>query len=516
MSNSPASRGAVALLAGVLSLLAGCAGLPSLDSLPTDGTQWIQTASPDCELPSAEEALRAAVGDDPQALAFVRRVGALETALTRRPVLSGNAVDLLVDGPATHAAQLAAIAEAQHHVHLEVFILTDEKLGQQYAAALSARADAGVKIRLLFDGVGALGMGPDYVADLRSHGVEIVEVNSVNPLEEPRIWRVNRRSHRKLLVVDGRVAFTGGVNIMDEYAESSPGSAGSSGSSGSSSSGRSSSGGASAGSSFGKGSKGSKGSRGRHQLGWRDTHIRVEGPAVAEFQRVFVRNWERTGGKRIESGPEYWPPTPARGDNLVRVVTSEGTDFLGAVLGIPDEIVRTLLNKSARVNTIYSTYIGAISEARSRVWITQAYFAPGDDFVELLGDAAGRGVDVRLVVPARSDVGLLPLAARHYYTRLLKAGVKLFEYDPVMIHAKTAVVDGVWSTVGSSNLDFRSFIHNDEANAIVIGRAFAAQMEKLFEQDLQQSTQITLAEWKKRPWLDRVKETGAAAIKYWL
>lgn len=503
MSSSRASR---ALSAAGFALaaagFAGCVSLPDAGSIPTEGVEWIRTVAPGCEPPSAESALRQAVGDDPAALDFARRVGGLETVVTRRPMLAGNSVHLLVDGPATHTAQLDAIRGAKHHVHLEVYILTDEKIGQAYAEALAERARAGVKVRLMFDGVGALGAGAKYRDELRKEGVEIEEINSVNPLKEPRVWRLNRRSHRKLLVVDGRVAFTGGVNIMDEYSESSPGSA-----AGDSSGSRSSSGGGSSGS-------GGKG-RPSPQLGWRDTHIQVEGPAVAEFQREFLRSWESSKG-RIQVAPEYWPANPPRGDSLMRVVSNEGSDFLGLALGVPQELINKLLNKRKRSNPIYLSYFSAIQESQKRVWLTQAYFAPDDDFVDLLGDAAKRNVDVRLIVPGQSDVGLLPLAARHYYKRLLKAGVKLYEYEPVMIHAKTAVIDGVWSTVGSSNLDFRSFIHNDEANAIVMGRAFGQEMEALFEQDLSHSTQVTLEQWQQRPWLDRLKESGAAAVKYWI
>lgn len=490
-------------------LLSGCAGLPTADEIPTEGVQWIHTTAPGCEPPSAEEALRAAVGDDPERLAFARRVGAIESVITRKPMQAGNIVHLLVDGPATHTAQLDAIRQAKHHVHLEVYILTDEEIGQQYADALVERARAGVKVRLMFDGVGSLGAAASYRQELRKEGIEIEEINSVNPLEEPRVWRINRRSHRKLLIVDGKVAFTGGVNIMDEYASSSSG-GGSDSSSGSSSS--------SSSSDKKTGSSGmSLGSRGKSKakLGWRDTHIRVEGPAVADFQREFLRNWEEAKGK-IDLSGHYLPHSPAVGKNLVRVIGTEGEDFLGLALGLPQKVVRKLLGKRKRSSPIYASYVSAIREAQHRIWITQAYFAPSDELVDLLGEASQRGVDVRIVVPARSDAKLLSLGARYYYQRMLEAGIKLYEYDPVMIHAKTAVVDGVWSTVGSSNLDFRSLIHNDEANAIVIGREFGKEMEDLFQRDMEQSTEVTLQQWEDRPLFDRVKEAGAAAIKYWM
>jgi cardiolipin synthase A/B len=495
-------------------LLAGCGGMPTVESIPTQGIEWIETTAPGCEPPSAEEALRAAIGDDPELLDFARRVGAIETAITREPMEAGNRVELLVDGPATHAAQLKAIRGAKHHVHLEVFILTDEKLGKEYAEALSERARAGVKVRLMYDGVGSLSTSAAFRDAMRQDGVKIEEIHSINPLKEPRVWRINRRSHRKLLVVDGKVAFTGGVNIMDEYTSASPGSSkGSGGSSGGAS--------GSAGASGGEGASGASGSKegagpeSRRGMGWRDTHIRVEGPVVANFQREFVRTWEEHKGK-IELSAEYLPPTTAKGPNLVRVVGSEGADYLGLALGVPQELVNKLLGKRKHSNPIYASYIAAVRESKRRIWITQAYFAPDDDLIELLGKAARRGVDVRVLVPGQSDVKLLPLASRFYYDRMLEAGIKLYEYDPVMIHAKTAVIDGVWSTVGSSNLDFRSLVHNDEANAIIIGREFGTEMEQLFERDLQQSREVKLDEWEDRPLLDRVKEAGAAAMKFWI
>ena len=174
-------------------LLTGCSSLPTADSIPTEGAEWIETTAPGCEPPSAEAALRAAVGDDPERLAFARRVGAIETAIARKPIEAGNAVRLLVDGPATHAAQLDAIRQAKHHIHLEVFILTDEKLGQRYADALIERARAGVEVRLMYDGVGSLATSAEFREGMKQEGVQIEEVNSVNPLKEPRLWRRRAR-----------------------------------------------------------------------------------------------------------------------------------------------------------------------------------------------------------------------------------------------------------------------------------------------------------------------------------
>ncbi len=466
-------------------MLSGCAVLPKPANIQTQGVEWIKTAAPACATPSSEEALKAAVGSNPEALRFARKVGATEAVLAGEPMLAGNAVELLVDGPATHAEQLAAIRKAKHHIHLDVYIITDEKLGQAYADALEERARNGVKVRLIFDSVGGLNAGYKFRESLKDAGVEIYEFNSVNPLKEPRIWRLNRRSHRKLLVVDGTVAFTGGINITDEYASPSP-------------------------------VAGSSGTGNGQKAGWRDTHIKVQGPAVAEFQRAFLEHWEAAKGP-VEMAPEYFPNNAAKGSNLVRVVTNHGADLLRLTLGIPEDAAKKLLqqNNDGR-NGVYATYLTAIREAKQQIWITQAYFAPSDEFLDLLKQAAKRGVDVRVLVPGVADVGLLPIVARNYYDEMLSAGIRLFEYQPVMIHAKTAVVDHVWSTVGSSNLDFRSFIHNDEANAVIIGKAFATEMDRLYTEDLQLSKEITLEAWRERPLGERLKEKSAALIKFWI
>ena len=490
----------LALLAAAA--IAGCATVPPAEV--KGGSNWIRVSEDGCNCKgvakSPDAALREAVDFDAAAYEYARKVGAAETALTRRPAIAGNDVHLLVDGPAAHAAQLAAIRKAKHHIHLDVYIITDEKIGQDYADALIERAKAGVIVRLMFDAIGGSGAGKEFRERLEAAGVQI---NAFNKVEDPRIWRINRRSHRKLLVVDGRIAFTGGINIMDEYANASPAGRGGSGGEGASSSGG------------GMTSSGGDGVPKSANVGWRDTHIQVEGPAVASFQRAFLEAWEEAKGE-IDLSGEYFPPLANEGKDIVRVLTSEGTDLLSVFLAVPKSVASKLINRREKRNVIYGTYFNAIKFAEKRVWITQSYFAPNEDFVDLLRDTAKRGVDVRLLLPADSDVGYLPLITRHYYDRLLKAGIRIYEYKPVMLHAKTAVVDGVWSTVGSANLDYRSFIHNDEANAVVMGKAFGGEMEALFQRDLKEAQEITLPEWRARPWLDRVKETGASLIKYWI
>jgi cardiolipin synthase len=406
---------------------------------------------------------------------FVCRVDQIEAGITRRPLVTGNQVTLLVDGPVTHAAQLAAIARARHHVHLCAYILEDDAVGRKYRDALIERARAGVRVRLMFDSFGGLLIGPAFREPLERAGAELHEYASINPIEEPALWRISQRNHRKLLIVDGRVAFTGGIGISDTYSLSA--------------------------------------ASGSSKHGWRDTQIRITGPAVAEFQHLFLESWKQEVGP-VPDEASYLPRVRARGDELVRAVGKQGED-VSDLLNPFTRLVRSVRTTAER-NAIYASYLAAISESRSRVWITQAYFAPNQDFRDALASAARRGSDVRLLVPANSDVGFLLHASRHAYAELLEAGVRIFEYEGPVLHAKTAVVDGVWSTVGSSNLDYLSFIHNDEANATIIGHAFAREMERMFLRDLANAREVALDAWRERPVSDRVMQALASSVRFWI
>jgi cardiolipin synthase A/B len=470
------------LACGVLCAL--LAGAGSCDSPPTreellqeDGAPAPVSAAP----PLDERTIRRAAPTEKQR-DFVRRVHALESALTGRPLLPGNQVTLLRDGPATHAAQLAAIGRARHHVHLLAYIITDDAIGQEYRDALASRARAGVEVRVMFDSVGGLDAGSAFLEALEDAGVELHEYASINPLQQPELWRISQRNHRKILVVDGRVAFTGGIGISDTYREAP-----------------------------------TVGGSGGSESGWRDTHIRITGPAVAEFQRLFIEDWQREVGP-IPDEAEFWPELAPTGDELVRAVAKDGKDMSDLLLSPFTRLWRNLRSRRERLdeNAIYASYLAAIAESRHRIWITQAYFAPNPEFLEVLENAARLGRDVRLLVPGNSDVGLLLHASRDQYAELLEAGVRIFEYEGPVLHAKTAVVDGVWSTVGSSNLDYRSFVHNDEANATVVGHAFAREMERMFLVDLASAREVTLDTWSQRPLGDRVLQTLAGSLKYWI
>lgn len=461
-------------------LLASCASLPEQPS--PEETETLVHAL-DARLPPAS--LRKSVGDDPATLEFARHAMALVQQQTGQPYIGDNQVTLLEDGPKTHAAQLAAIAAARSSIHMDVYILRDDELGKKYAAAFQEKARAGVKVRVMYDSWGSVSTSADFLTKMRDAGVELSEFNSVNPVKDLRLWRLNHRRHHKILVVDGKVAFTGGINVSDEYAGDS---------------------------------ELREEARKRGRRGWRDTQVRIEGPAVATFQKTFLYFWEKTTQHKIEETPALLPQLKPAGRDLVQVLTSGGADLIDVLVPI-EETARRLTDSDAEKTSkkrIYSAYLAAVGQARSRVWITQAYFAPDRPFVKALKDAAARGVDVRLMMPGLSDVGTALALSRHYYAGLLKAGIKLYEYEPAVMHAKTAVIDGVWATVGSSNLDYRSFIHNDEVNAVVIGRDFGAQMDKLFLADVDHAKEIKLEEWNDRGFWQRTKELGAVLVKSWI
>ncbi|MDP3859857.1 MAG: phospholipase D-like domain-containing protein [Stagnimonas sp.] len=384
------------------------------------------------------------------------------------PLVAGNRLRLLSDGPATYAAMFAAIDQARHHIHLETYIFEDGEIGEQFATRLLERERAGVQVRVLYDSVGGLGTAKEFFERLRAGGIQVVEFNPINPLEGKRKgWQVNQRDHRKLLIVDGRSAFVGGINISDSYA-SSP---------------------------FssprlkraGKSGKAAQGS------GWRDTHLQIDGPVVAEFQQLFLASWAKQRGPVI-AAKGLFPGMSPQGAEVVRAIGS-GADE-------PESL-------------IFLTLMSAIAHAEQSIHLTIAYFAPDPQLRQALLDAARRGVEVELLLPRHTDSWVIFNIGRSHYQELLDGGVKIHERGGPVMHAKTATIDGVWSTVGSTNLDWRSLLHNDELNAVVVGSDFAAQMETMFERDLVESTAIQAEQWRQRSLTWRIKEFSARLVEYW-
>lgn len=459
---------AIPLAVGLLGL-AGCAALPSADlDKPVPGEVDFQGQHGAVSEASGEQVLqqleRETVGQD----MLRAHLGYEQSIAIDSPLVLGNRVTLLQDGPDTHEAMFDAIRAAIDHINLETYIFDDGELGQQFAELLLEKQAGGVQVNVLYDSVGGLLTPQSFFDRLRDGGIAVLEFNPVNPLaKNTKTWRVNNRDHRKLLVIDGRIAFTGGVNISDSYS-SSP---------------------------LGMPASGAKRSPVTDDdEGWRDTHIQVEGPVVAEFQRLFLDTWTR----QAEAPPtkrHYYPDLPAQGDAIVRAIGSRADE---------------------EASPIYLTMVSAITRAKADVHLTVAYFGPDPTLLKALTGAARRGVTVQIVLPSHTDSAAIFHLGRSYYTKLLKAGVEIYERHGAVMHAKTAVIDGVWSTIGSSNLDVRSFLHNDEINAVVLGGEFAGQMEAMFANDLAESEQILLKDWRRRSLWLRIKERAARIGAYYL
>ncbi len=386
---------------------------------------------------------------------------ALVESISESPLAAGNKVTLLIDGPATYAAMFKAIQNAKDHINLETFIFEDDEMGRRFADLLLQKQSEGVQVNLIYDSLGCLRTPAAFFQRLRDGGISALEYNPINPAKAREKWLLTNRDHRKILVADGKVAFTGGVNISQVYSSS-----------------------------------GLSGERRERNIkeAWRDTHVQIEGPAVAELQKLFLDTWTS------QKGPEppkrdYFPPLKREGSDLVEVV--------GSTPGQENRIT-------------YIMYVSGFIYAQNFIHLTNSYFVPDKQTLKALTNAARRGVDVKIILPGASDELTVLYAGRSHYAHLLKNGVKLYEHRDAMVHAKTAVIDGIWSTIGSTNMDLWSFLRNDEVNAIVLGTDFATEMEAMFAKDIAESNQIDLEQWKKRPLGERMKEWIARLLQYWL
>jgi cardiolipin synthase len=340
---------------------------------------------------------------------------------------SGNRLEIFEDGAGGLAAMLAAIQGARRRIHLETYILRTDATGRRFLAALEERARAGVTVRLLFDAFGSIGLDLTALAELTRAGGDVIAFNPLGRLY-PR-WLPRRRDHRKILVVDGEVGFVGGLNIGDEY------------------------------------DKGAADGRDA----WRDTHVRVEGPAVTDLEGVFLESWFRADGPDLPWRELLGARLPARGDERCAVV-ADGPSYRRRV-------VRDLL-------------VAGLNAAEESARLTSPYFAPDHAVLHALLDASRRGVAVTLLLAGRSDHPILRRAARSLLPKLIAGGVRVYEYAPSMLHAKCSVVDGGWSIVGTSNLDRQSFEHSYEVNLVVEGPQTASALGASFARDLACSTEI--------------------------
>ncbi len=363
--------------------------------------------------------------------------------IDQSPLLEGNRVRACFRGPETFEAMRAAIDAARAEVLVESYIFKDDATGRSLLETFVRAVDRGVRVCVLADAFGSIATRRAFWNEMRSRGVE---VRLFNPLF-PHLLTQPFRDHRKILVVDCATGFTGGMNIGDEYGS-----------------------GLSA-----------------HGGPWRDTHVKVDGPAAWAMATVFTEAWIAAGGSPIE---------------LRSLAPEEG--------GVP---VLVLDSRPGRGHGETASALAAIvAAARKRLWITNAYFAPRRRAVRVLGDAARRGVDVRILLPGRSDVPLVRHAGHGYYAALLRRGVRVFEYQAAVLHAKTLVADDFLSVAGSTNLDFRSFHFNAECNLVMLDRETTRAFSEAFEADLAQSAEITPALWARRSLLHRMYDAFARGL----
>lgn len=446
-----------AIAACCLAAIAGCATLPDTDALiERHAGQAARFENARGALSKQRNAatlaeLKRKSGD----LDILDKQIALEQSISGSPLVLGNKVTLLQDGPATYASMFEAIRAAQDHINLESYIIEDDEIGRQFADLLLEQQARGVQVNLIYDSFGAIKTPPAYFARLKAGGIAVLEFNPVNPLAAREKWLFNNRDHRKLLLVDGRIAFVGGINISSVYSSGSVISR--------------------------------KGNDADSGVAWRDTHLRIEGPVAAEFQKLFLASWQKQAGPAIAE-KAYFPDLKPAGQDIVRAIGST-----------PDD----------PFSLMYLTLISAIGNAEKTVYLTHAYFVPDPQLLKALEDAARRGVDVRMILPGFSDSSTTYYAGRSHYAELLEVGVRIFERQGRLLHSKTVLIDGVWSSVGSSNLDWRSFLDNDEVNAVVLGREFAAQMQSMISSDQAQSREIDAERWAQRPLYFRMREIFA-------
>ena len=451
-------------MVGCLLGLAACAELPDTEAiLARHGVQAARFDNARGQLSAKRSAVvMASLQRANGKIDILDKQIALEQAITDSPLTLGNHATLLQDGPATYEAMFAAINKAQDHINMESYIIEDDAVGQAFADLLLVQQRRGVQVNLMYDSVGGFNTPRPFFDRLRQTGVAVLEFNPVNPLTARGHWQLNNRDHRKLLIVDGRTVFLGGINISGVY---------------------------SSGSIFRRSPKNRP-----SPAAWRDTDLQIEGPVVAEFQKLFLQTWDKQHGPTL-AAKNYFPTLIESGRDIVRAIGST-----------PDD----------PYSLIYLTLISAITQAEKQVYLTNAYFVPDTQLLQALCDAAGRGVDVRLILPSYSDSGLVFHAGRAHYAHLLRAGVQIFERHGALLHAKTAVIDGIWSTVGSTNLDWRSFMDNDEVNAVILGRDFAAQMLAVFARDQAASQAIEPNTWQQRPLQFKLKEWLAQLWERWL
>ncbi|ACC70400.1 cardiolipin synthase [Paraburkholderia phymatum] len=378
--------------------------------------------------------------DDPQ---FIRSMG----LLLGPPVTSGNRFEVLVNGDEIFPSMLDGIASARKTITFETFIYWSGAIGEQLALALSEKAQAGISVHVLLDWLGSQKMDRRYLQMLKNAGAEVIQYHKPH---WTGLGRMNDRTHRKLLVIDGRIGFTGGVGIAQEWT-----------------------------------------GHAQDDMHWRDTHFRVTGPVVGHMQAVFMDNWIKATGNVLH-GPDYFPEPCEAGDGRAHMFSS---------------------SPSGGSDDMQLMYLMAITAATHSIHLASAYFVPDRLTINAIIEAARRGVDVKILTPGRHiDTHTVREASRACWGRLLEAGAQMFEYQPTMFHVKLLVVDEFLVSVGSTNFDMRSFKLNDEANLNIYDPAFARRQTQIFADDLAKSKRVTLEEWNGRPWTEKLLDRAVALL----
>jgi cardiolipin synthase len=377
---------------------------------------------------------------DPQ---FMRAM----SVLLGPPVVGGNAYQVLLNGDEIFPSMLSAIRSSKQTITFETYIYWSEEIGSEFADALSERARAGVKVHVLLDWIGSAKMDEEFLTRMQSAGVQVVRYH---PPHWSHLGRLNNRTHRKILVVDGQVGFTGGVGIAGQWT-----------------------------------------GRAQDPQHWRDTHFRVEGPVVAQMQAVFMDNWIKATGHVLHGEP-YFPAMAEAGNGAAQMFSSSPT---------------------GGSESMHLMYLLSIAAAERTIRLSASYFVPDELALQAMRAALKRGVKLQIITPGpHIDTELVRRASRARWGELLSAGAEIYEYQPTMYHCKVMIVDELLVSTGSTNFDNRSFRLNDEANLNIYDAAFANQQVHVFEQDLAQSRRITFEEWTNRPLLEKIVEHSASLL----
>ena len=370
---------------------------------------------------------------------------------------ANNSVTLLVNGEEKFSKLLESLKEAKHHIHIEYYIYENDRTGNEIADLLIKKTRDGVKVRFIYDDFGSHRINKNLLKRLKASGVEVAPFYKINLFLFAS--RINYRNHRKVVVIDGTISFVGGINISDKYRNDTKESG---------------------------------------EIYWRDTHLQITGTASGFLQALFISDWNFCSNRSLEVTADFFP------QELNKEMISP--DIVQIVPAGPD----------SEMSVLFYSLIKAISIAKKQILITNPYFIPGDSLVDALKVAAGSGINIKIIVPDKSDSKIVNAAARSFYSELLPSGVEIYRYQKGFVHAKTMVVDDDLSIVGTANMDYRSFDLNFEVNAIIYNKRLASELTETFEQDLLFCSRIDSDKWFRRPKYIRLWEKTARLLSPFL